>query len=566
MEPWSFACPDWKERLRRGGSLVPDLPLDRPLASRAVKIFNKLRLPDVAGQPELRDAAGDWQRDLVAAIFGSVVGGRRMVRKVLCLVPKKNSKTTGAGAIGVTALLMDAAPRQSYFIYGPTQEIALRGFEQASGMIGADPVLRERFHIQAHRKAIVDRVTESTLKVQTFDERIATGGIPKGVIVDELHILGKVHYASRVLGQIWGGMVARPDAFMLEITTQSDEPPAGVFREELMLARGVRDGRVTGEGATVLPVLYEFPEEFQTDREQPWKDPQYWPMVLPNLGRSVYVDLLRPQFLEAIEKGDAELARWASQHLNIEIGLGLHAQRWRGADHWLAAAEPALSLDDLLARCEVAVCGIDGGGLDDLFGLSVVGRERDTGIWLCWSRAWVMREVLELRKDVAPRLMDFAAEGTLTLCDDATQDIEEVAAIVAKVSESGLLPEKGGVGLDPLAVGALVDELIGNGLSDEQLVAVGQGFKLSSAVWSSERKLRDGTLRHDGSNMMAWCVGNAKAEQRGNAVYITKEAAGKAKIDPLCALFNAVKLMERNPVAGGNEVSVGDWIAGMRAA
>lgn len=550
MEQWNFACPDWKERLREGRSLIPPLPLDRELASKAVRIFNKLRLPDVAGNPPLREAAGDWQRDLVAALFGSLNrNGRRMVRKILCEVPKKNSKTTGAGAIGVTALLMDDEPRQPYYIYGPTQAIAQRGFDQASGMIMADPELRKRFHIRAHVKTIVDLRNDSTLRVQTFDESVATGVIPKGMIVDELHILGKVHYASRVLGQLWGGLVSKPGGFLLEITTQSDEPPAGVFKDELQLARGIRDGLVTGAAATTLPVLYEFPEEFQTDPEKPWMDPACWPMVLPNLGRSVQLDLLEEQFAEAVEKGDHELARWASQHLNIQIGLGLHTDRWRGADYWQGAATPGLSLEALLERCEVVVCGIDGGGLDDLFGFSAVGREKETGTWLAVQRAWCMREVLELRKDIAPRLLDFRNAGTLTLCDSATQDIEEVAELVAHVNASGLLPDKGAVGLDPLAVGALVDALIAKGLTEEQLVAIGQGFRLSSAVWSAERKLRDGTLLHDGSDMMAWCVGNAKAEQRGNAVYITKEAAGKAKIDPLVALFNAVKLMERNPVA-----------------
>lgn len=554
----------------RGDSLIPELPLDRKLADRAVAIFDKLRLPDVIGNPPLAEAAGDWQRDIVEALFGSLVNGRRMVKKPFVLVPKKNSKTTGSAGIMLTALLMDPNPRQSYLLYGPTQAIAQRGFEQATGMIKADPVLSERFHVREHLKTILDLVTESTLKVQTFDASVATGVIPKGMLVDELHELGNVHYAQRVLGQLWGGLVSKPEGFMMFITTQSDRPPAGVFKAELDLARGIRDGRITGKAATTLPILYEFPEAVQADPAQPWKNPAIWPQVLPNLGRSVQIDLLEEQFAEACEKDVVELARWASQHLNIEIGMGLHAQRWRGADYWLAnGVEGGLTLEQLLERCEVAVIGIDGGGLDDLLGLAVAGRERETGHWLVWSRAWCMREVLELRKDIAPRLEEFEVEGKLTLCDSATQDLDEAASIVAQVVASGLLPEKSAVGLDPLAVGGLIDALVDEdvGVTEEQLVSIGQGFKLSSAVWSSERKLRDGTMKHDGSAMFAWCVGNAKAEQRGNAVYITKEVAGKAKIDPLIAMFNAIKLMERNPEAGGaSKLSVDDWIKGMRAA
>jgi phage terminase large subunit-like protein len=34
---------------------------------------------------------------------------------------------------------------------------------------------------------------------------------------------------------------------------------------------------------------------------------------------------------------------------------------------------------------------------------------------------------------------------------------------------------------------------------------------------------------------MAWCVSNAKIEQRANSVLVTKQASGTAKIDALAA-------------------------------
>lgn len=572
---YDFACPDWPDRLRDGRSLVPDLPLDRDEAARAIGIFNKLRLPDVAGRPAMREAAGDWFRDIVGAVFGSVDdAGTRHVREVFGLVPKKNSKTTGGAGIMMTALIVNTDPRQEYLLVGPTQEIADLAFAQAAGMIEADKVehggegyLPSRFDVKDHLKTIVDLTNGSTLKIKTFDMRVMTGAKPKGVLVDELHVMSSLSYASRVIGQIRGGLMQKDDGFLIIITTQSDEPPAGVFKAELQLARGIRDGRIRGEGATMLPVLYEFPEAMQVDPERPWADPANWPMVTPNLGLSISLERLRADFAQAREKGEEEVRRWASQHLNVEIGLALHSDRWAGADFWEAAADPNLTtLDDLIARCEVAVVGVDGGGADDLFGLAVIGRERETRDWLLWCHAWAHKTVLTRRKSEAERLRDFVAEGTLTICDDPTDDIVGAADLCMKLRDAGLLPEAGAIGLDPVGIQAFTDELASRGFeaggAGAQVIGVQQGYRLNSAVLGAERKLMDGTLWHAGQELMAWCVGNAKVEQRGNAVLITKQVAGRAKIDPLIAAFNAVMLMARNPVGQG---SVETWLEALRA-
>jgi phage terminase large subunit-like protein len=549
---WNFACPDWVERLKSGRSLVPNLPLDQIEADRAVAIFNKLRLPDVPGQPQMAEAAGEWFRDIVRAAFGSLdkATGGRQVSEIFTLVPKKNSKTTGGAAIAITALLTNTRPHAEMLLVGPTQDVADLAFQQASGMIAADEegYLQKRFHVREHLKVIEDRRTKAALKIKTFDMRVMTGSKPVVVIVDELHVMSAYSYASRVIGQIRGGLLPNPESLLIFITTQSDEPPAGVFRAELDYARGVRDGRIT-DGVRMLPVLYEFPEDMQTDKAKPWRDPNNWPMVLPNLGRSITIDRLVSDYKAAREKGEAEERRWASQHLNVEIGLALHANRWRGADYWLDAADDTLTLDRLLDRSDVVTIGIDGGGLDDLLGLAVIGRCKTTRDWLLWGHAWCQKDVLTLRPEIAERLQDFAKDGDLTLCEDAIEDVQGVADIVERIWKRGLLPEKDGIGLDPAGVTALVDEIVSRKVADELLRGISQGWRLMPAIQGTERKLKNGTLWHCGSRMMAWCVGNARMEQRGNAVLITKEVAGKAKIDPLVAAFNAVQLMSLNPQA-----------------
>ncbi|NDH64488.1 MAG: terminase large subunit, partial [Alphaproteobacteria bacterium] len=118
MEPWSLAVPDWRERIRTGRSLLPELP-----------------------------------------------------RLLYEFLPKKSSKTSYAAALMVTTLLMNERPRAEFLLVAPTVSLAHIAFSQALGMVDKDPdgFLRKRLHVQEHLRKITDRRTKATLEIKAFD-------------------------------------------------------------------------------------------------------------------------------------------------------------------------------------------------------------------------------------------------------------------------------------------------------------------------------------------------------------------------------------------------------------
>lgn len=561
---WDLSCPDWAKRLQEGRSIVPALPLYQEEAERGVGVFDKLRLADVVGTPRLGpvlttdppgqegDAAGDWFRDIVRALCGSQdpVTKARLIREIFCLVSKKQSKTSYGALLMLTMLLLNQRPRAPFILTAPVQDTAELAFSQAAGAIALDPVLEKKLHVREHLKTIVHRETKAELEIMTFDPAVMTGKKPVGILIDELHVIAKMAKAASALRQLRGGMLPFPEAFLLTITTQSEEAPAGIFKSELQKARDVRDGKLQ---APILPVLYEFPKAMQADDQ--WRDPANWHMVAPNAGRSITIPRLVEEYHLAERSGEGELRAWASQHLNVEIGLALMSNSWAGAEFWMRQGIKAFSLADLIARCEVATVGIDGGGLDDLLGLTVIGREKGTGKWLWWSHAWAHEIALERRKEIAPRLLDFQAAGDLTIVAKPGPDVEGVADRVCELKAANLLPEENAIGVDIAGIKAIVAALTSKerGIAEDQIIAISQGWALNGAIKDTERKLAGGEIVHGGQDLMAWCIGNARVEDRANSILITKQASGKAKIDPLMAGFNAVSLMALNPPAPGKK-------------
>ncbi len=585
MKSWSTACPDWEERIlaRPQRSLIPFDPLFPTEADAALEIFRSLRIVDAAGSPTMGEACRQWVFDFVAAIFGAYDAetGRRLIQYFFLLISKKNSKSTIAAGIMITALLRNWRVSGEFYILAPTKEIADNSYNPARDMVQADPALNSILKPSAGR-VIEHRNTGAFLKVVAADNETVSGKKTIGLLVDELWLFGKRANAANLLLEAMGGLASRPEGFVVYLSTQSDSPPAGVFKQKLEEFRDIRDGKIIVPGS--LPVFYEFPKSLIKDEQ--FRKREHWYVTNPNLNASVDEQYITAQLAEAERAGRAEVVGFLAKHLNVQIGNNLRSDGWAGATIWSNGIEVGLTLDEILKRCEVITVGLDGGGLDDLLGVAVLGRERGTNRWLGWAHGLISTIGVYRRKANAEDYLSFKKAGELTIFRfgqdkielEATidgdpvlaellmdvppansdpnalpPDIQFVIDLVKKISDAGLLAQ---VGVDAAGIGAIVDALAGIGVTQdaESLDAVRQGIALMGSIKTIERKLADGSFKHGAQGLLTWCVGNLMIVPTPTAMRVGRDESGFGKVDPAMALFNAGHLMSLNPEASGASV------------
>ena len=539
---WSTSCPDWEEKIVKGKSLIPCEPLFPHEAEMALEVFKSLIVTDVIGQPTMGEITRPWVFEFVASIFGaySEDDSRRLIREFFLLIPKKNSKSTLAAFIMLTALIMNDRGSAELIILAPTKEVADNSFNPIRDAIKADNELSELLNISEHTKTITHRSTNATLKVVAAESNTVGGKKASWILIDELHLFQKNAGAASMFREATGGLASRPEGCVIYLTTQANEQPCGVFKQKLDYARDVRDG--IKENNKFLPLIYEFPKQWIEDGEHLKKENFHIPN--PNYGTSVDPVQLEDDFDQSRDGEETDFRDFLAKRLNVEIGINLRANRWAGAEYWLDQSKE-IKLEQLIEQSEVITLGIDGGGLDDLLGFSALGRlKADPRIWWLWNHAWANKVALERRKENIPKYQDFEDEGSLTIVEKVGEDIDDLALIAKQVYDSGKLNK---IGLDPLGLGGLLDGLLDVGIPQESMFAVPQGHKLMGYIMTTERKLAEGNLYHAGQDLMTWCAGNARVVMVGNGMRITKQDSGIGKIDPLIATFNAVALMSLNP-------------------
>src|SRR3546814_12974278 len=115
-----------------------------------------------------------------------------------------------------------------------------------------------------------------------------------------------------------------------------------LFKDKLDYFRGVRDGKI--DDPRTFGMLYEWPEELI--EAQTYLKPENFYVTNPNIGRSVSESYIEGKLRKAAggeldDDGDTgSIQIVLAKYLNVEIGLRLRPDRWRGAEYWEHAADP----------------------------------------------------------------------------------------------------------------------------------------------------------------------------------------------------------------------------------
>jgi len=476
-----------------------------------------------AGDPFILEP---WQAFCLANIFGwqRDDGRGRRFRRVYWSMARKQGKSTVAAGIALFMSSCDINPitnepeGQAQVILAATKR------EQSEKVIFAEC---ERMRRQA---TILASGSNNANKQISFSHNGGTissvgsdrpydGLNPAMVCLDETHAWRELH--RKFYNTMVTGSGSRVQPLALTVTTAGDDQ-SHLWIEEVGFARAVLDKTVSED--SLFAAIYEIDE-----KDDPF-DESVWCKANPNLGVSISLEFLRGQIKPAMTNPMA-LNRFKRYHANILVSS---TQRIFDLE---AFDKCAGNLSDW-KKADCVTCGVDLGGRDDLAAYAMVARF-DTGE-VDSERAPVYRYEFKTKQYIsrntardltAVPFCTWIEDGTIRLTDSPMTDLQ-----------ADLLDDYWKVYASEIAIDPYQAQQFGEQV--EQLGAIIATMPQSTRHFNEpisalRQALEDGTVTHDGSQIMRWCLKNAVAVQDRQGRYMLDKSNSSSKIDPLVALVMA---------------------------
>ena len=529
--------PDWIDQ----PELIPD-PLGH--GERAVRFLRKLRHPKsmLPGKPFQLDP---WQEAIIRRIYGPRDEfGRRIVRRVVLLVPRGNRKTSIAAAITLLHLIgPECQAAQLVVSAASAHEQAREMFGEAALIVQDDQRLRKHLRVSDYKSMIGyvgDRPTArgSRYMAVAADGNALHGKTPNVVLMDELHAWagnkGRLQYEA-----LDSALVKVPGTLSMILST-SGRGQENLAWQAVEYAIRVQKGQV--DDPATLPVI------FMAEPEDDWRDEDIWRAVNPGMEYG-YPDMFA--FKDKAKKAEHSpferdsflqfnLNRWLDNSTSPFVEMQIYD---RGAFD--------VDLDDL--EMEQAPCwiGVDLSKNDDLTAVVVCWRTEGDGYQV---HSWFFCPEDCLRAKGERHGVDYvmwAEDGHIIPTPGNTVDLRAVDAFIRELAARFNVQE---IAYDKTFAGVIMADQVEAGLP---AVEMRQGWvTMGPAVKELERVILAGRFRHGGNPILRWNFENVQVETDKAGVRTFHKGKSGNKIDGAVACAMAVG---RAAVGGDRFTTGADW-------
>lgn len=394
--------------------------------------------------------------------------------------------------------------------------------DDARAMALKNPSFLNASGVKVLAHTIVKRDTNSMARALSADYGGMDGLNDVLAVCDELHAMNRQTFEV-----ITSGMSKRKDSLLLCITTAgSDTASVGYFQS--LYAKKVATGEVDDDSF--------FAAVYTLDEEDYWADESVWIKANPNLGISVDIESLRAKVNKAMVT-PSDIPNLRIKHFNQWIS---EANAFFDLQSWDKCWDPKLKIEDFKGKA--VRLGLDMASHVDIASLGYVFKDGDK--YVVFDKSYLPEETVKQKKN--PFYENCLADGTLTQTPGAAISYETFKEKLREAKKEFRVQD---VMYDPWNSSQLAQDMS----DDLEMVK----FSMNTANFSEPMKtfdalIKSGKVRHNGSSLLKWCLGNVIAKEDHNGNVFPRKQHEKLKIDPVVAILMALA----GWIANENESSV----------
>lgn len=532
---------------------------------------------------KLPHTKGKWRNQLIVlephqifaqcCVFGwkyKETGNRRF-NKVYECIPRKNGKSAEAATTGLFMAFADGEQTAEVYAGATTEKQAMMVFEPAWQMCKINADLSEYYNIT---RAGTEKNPTSVFNIEDMSRfepivgKPGDGASPHCAIVDEYH----EHPTSVLYDAMDTGMGARDQPLLMVITTAGSDTSSPCYELHCEAVK-VLEGTLLKENLFVLI--------FGIDDEDDWQDFEAWKKANPNFGVSINEVYLKGKYNDALTNVSQrnilltkhlnkwmnsgslcfDMIKWGiNKNVNLKIENFYGCECWVGVDLASKLDLCAVMFLFKIPSTPITVCPKCGSKVlfvDDKFTCQSKDEEKPCS----WSRRKSFKVAVfgkyylpeeTVNKKENQHYQTWRDKGILTVTEGARTDFQKVEDDLEEISKLVVIKE---LTFDPKEASYLIQNI--ESWSNFECVEFTQSPSLiSEPMKEAEAMIVDGSMIHDGDELLAWSMGNVikKQARSGGATkhYFPTKQNAASKIDPAVAIICALGRLMTNDEDNGD--------------